>query len=120
MEGKLNVMNNSTAILLKTVQEFTAELHPHGERAIAVMLDSTLDRDLDIDSLGRVELLMRIERTFSVSLREQVLASAETPRDLLRAVSAATVVPQPAVATQVSSLVQQPSEIVPSQAATLN
>ena len=119
MEGKLDVMNNSTEILLKTVQEFIAELHPHGERAVAVTLDSSLDRDLGIDSLGRVELLMRIERTFNVSLPEQVLASAETPRDLLRAVSAATVVPQPAAATQVSGLVQQPSEIVPSQAATL-
>jgi hypothetical protein len=44
MEGKLDVMNNSTEILLKTVQEFIAELHPHGERAVAVTLDSSLDR----------------------------------------------------------------------------
>ncbi|HWQ95397.1 MAG TPA: AMP-binding protein [Gammaproteobacteria bacterium] len=119
MEGKLDAVGSRAAVLLKTVQEFIAELHPHGERAVAVTLDSSLDRDLGIDSLGRVELLMRIERTFNVSLPEQVLASAETPRDLLRAMSAATVMPKPAVATQVSSLVQQPSEIVPSQAATL-
>ncbi|MBI3344990.1 MAG: AMP-binding protein [Gammaproteobacteria bacterium] len=118
-DGKLYATGGDAAALLKTVQDFIAELHPHGERAVAVTLDSSLDRDLGIDSLGRVELLMRIERTFNVSLPEQVLASAETPRDLLRAVSAATVVPKPAVATQVSGLVQQPSEIVPSQAATL-
>ncbi len=47
-------------------------------------LDSSFERDLGIDSLGRVELLLRAERGFGVSLPESALTSAETPRDLLR------------------------------------
>ncbi|MEE1545366.1 MAG: AMP-binding protein, partial [Alphaproteobacteria bacterium] len=46
-----------------------------------------LERDLGLDSLGRVELLMRLEQGFEVQLPEQLLASAESPRDLLRAVA---------------------------------
>ena len=41
---------------------------------------------LGFDSLGRGELVARIEAAFDVTLPDQVLASAETPRDLLRAV----------------------------------
>jgi acyl carrier protein len=48
-----------------------------------VTLDSRLGRDLGIDSLGRAELVFRIERAFGVSLPERVLVEAETPRDLL-------------------------------------
>ena len=48
-------------------------------------LDSLLERDLGIDSLARVELLLRIERAFEVRLPEHLLAEAETPRDLLQA-----------------------------------
>lgn len=75
--------------LLDTVQRFVAELRSRPAGGVEVTLDSSLDRDLGIDSLGRVELLMRIERAFGVSLPEQVLARAETPRDLLQAVLAA-------------------------------
>ena len=49
-----------------------------------VGLDSSLERELGLDSLARVELVLRLEREFSVSLPEQALASSETPRDLLR------------------------------------
>jgi len=51
---------------------------------VRVTLDSSLDRDLGLDSLARVELILRLEREFGVSLPEQALAAAETPRDLLR------------------------------------
>jgi acyl carrier protein len=82
--------------LLDVVHRLALELHPQRKRSIRVTLDSTLDRDLGFDSLSRVELLLRIERTFGVSLPEQVLASAETPRDLLRVVLSAPVAGQPA------------------------
>jgi 1-acyl-sn-glycerol-3-phosphate acyltransferase len=71
--------------LLKQVQEIAIELHPH-RGTIAVSLDSPLERELGFDSLGRVELLQRLERAFNVHLSEQLLVTAETPRDLLRAV----------------------------------
>jgi 1-acyl-sn-glycerol-3-phosphate acyltransferase len=45
-----------------------------------------LDRDLGFDSLGRVELLFRLERAFRIRLPEELLGEAQTPRDLLAAV----------------------------------
>jgi acyl carrier protein len=55
---------------------------------VTVTLDSALDRDLGLDSLARVELLVRLEQSFGVSLAEDTLASVETPRDVLRALLA--------------------------------
>ncbi len=59
----------------------------HG-RALRAALDSSLERDLGLDSLARVELVLRVERAFDVSLPERALYTAETPRDLLRLVHA--------------------------------
>ena len=75
--------------LMAIVQEVLRELHPHKAGSAAPRLDSRLDEELGFDSLGRVELLVRIEQAFDARLSEQVLASADTPRDLLRAVLAA-------------------------------
>jgi len=83
-------MNDPSGTLLATVRKLAAELHARPEEAIQVALDSSLERDLGFDSLGRVELLTRLEQVFGVSLPERVLATAETPRDLLQAVLAAT------------------------------
>ena len=73
-----------TGVLLETVRRFAAESHARSGGEIQVTLDSSFEKDLYLDSLGRVELLMRVERAFGISLPEQLLASAETPRDLLR------------------------------------
>jgi acyl carrier protein len=54
-----------------------------------VAADASLERDLGLDSLGRAELVARLERSFGVRLPEQVLANAETLADLARAVAAA-------------------------------
>jgi 1-acyl-sn-glycerol-3-phosphate acyltransferase len=54
-----------------------------------VEMGSSLDRDLGLDSLGRAELLARLERAFGVTLPEAVLGDAETPADLLRALALA-------------------------------
>jgi 1-acyl-sn-glycerol-3-phosphate acyltransferase len=78
----------SADALLEIVRQVAAELHP--TRALPpASLDVRLDRDYGYDSLGRVELFVRIERDFGVSLSESVMGSAETPRDLLRAIDAA-------------------------------
>ena len=76
-------------VLLELVSEIAAEMHPERKRSPAITLDTALERDLGLDSLGRVELLTRLEREFELSLPEQTLATAETPRDLLRALAAA-------------------------------
>ncbi len=53
-------------------------------------LEDSLDRDLGISSLERVELLLRIEKAFGVRLPDAVMADAATPNDLVRAILKAT------------------------------
>ncbi|MDA0276023.1 MAG: AMP-binding protein [Proteobacteria bacterium] len=68
--------------LLAVVIAVTKEARPHVEPHAT--LDSSLEKDLGLDSLARVELVLRLERVFDASLPEQALATSETPRDLLR------------------------------------
>jgi len=75
--------------LLDLVRSVALELHPQGVGRAGLSLDSSLERDFGLDSLGRVEMLARLERTFGISLNEQAVAAAESPRDLLRAAKAA-------------------------------
>lgn len=111
-------VNDPVKTVLDIVNGVAAELHS-GKRGKTVTLDSSLDRDLGLDSLARVELLLRIEHTFSVSLPEQVLASAETPRELVRAVLAASAAPQPAVAVQIKEVTLEKITATPEHATTL-
>jgi acyl carrier protein len=76
------------ADVLEIVQGLARELQPQ-RGARAVSLDSSLERDLGFDSLGRVELLARLEKAFGVRLPEDLLGAAETPRDLLQALAVA-------------------------------
>ncbi|TMH94459.1 MAG: acyl carrier protein, partial [Betaproteobacteria bacterium] len=64
--------------LLAVVAEVAREARPHFDAYVA--LDSSLERELGLDSLARVELVLRLEREFAASLPEQALASSETPR----------------------------------------
>ena len=73
------------ALVLEQVRKLTNEVHPHAAR-VTVTLDSPFD-DLGIGSLELAELLRRLQDTFGVVLPSDLLASAETPRDLLRAVT---------------------------------
>jgi acyl carrier protein len=103
--------------VLALVQEVAREARPHVEAYVA--LDSSLERDLGLDSLARVELVLRLEREFGVSLPEQALATAETPRDLLRFLLAgAGHAPQAADKT-LASLVQTEGVRPPVHAQTL-
>jgi 1-acyl-sn-glycerol-3-phosphate acyltransferase len=68
--------------LLRVTAQLVQETH--AGRQAPVMLDSPLERDLGLDSLARVELLLRLGREFGVALPEAALGEAETPRDLLR------------------------------------
>jgi len=71
-----------------------------------VALDSSLEKELGLDSLARVELVLRLERVFGASLPEQALATSETPRDLLRFLLASAGHAPRAADTSVASLVQ--------------
>ncbi len=69
--------------LREEVESLLAEMQPAAAPR-AAHLDDSLERDIGLDSLARVELLARIERRFGLVLPEQVFSEAETPRDLVR------------------------------------
>jgi acyl carrier protein len=103
--------------LLAVVAEVAREAHPHF--AAEVALDSSLERDLGLDSLARVELVLRLEREFGSSLAEQALAAAETPRDLLRFLLASAGQSPRAADRTVASLSQREGVPPPAEAQTL-
>lgn len=107
------------ARLTRLVRDLVWELHPETQRRVAVTLDSDLDRDLGLDSLGRAELVLRIDRAFKVRLPDQLLADASTPRDLLQALIAAA--PDRAVVTEALplELTELPEVVVPFSETTL-
>ncbi|MCE9581574.1 MAG: AMP-binding protein [Planctomycetes bacterium] len=70
--------------LLELAEELALEVRPGLKRG-SLTLDSSLQNDLGIDSLARVELLLRIEKAFRTAVPESSAMAAETLRDLLRA-----------------------------------
>lgn len=68
--------------VLAVITQLAQELHPQAQPP-TVTLDTVLDRELGFDSLGRMELLRRLEQAFDVQLPAQALATADVPRDLL-------------------------------------
>jgi len=73
--------------LITITQELLAESGEPFRREIK--LDSSLQRHLGIDSLGRAELFRRIERKFDITLPDRLLAEAETLNDILEYLRAA-------------------------------
>jgi len=71
--------------VLRIVSDLVGELRGQAPpRRIGV--DDSLERDLGISSLERVELLIRLERMFGVRLGDIVMTEAETPGDLATAI----------------------------------
>jgi acyl carrier protein len=75
--------------LIAVVRELVRELAPQRLKRGDVTPASRLDRDLGIDSLGRTELVLRIERKFRVRLSVTALAEMDTVADLAKAVEQA-------------------------------
>jgi len=86
--------------LLEVVAAVAKEARPHVEPHVG--LDVSLEKELGLDSLARVELVLRLEKEFGVALPEQALATSETPRDLLRFLLA-SVGHEPKVATRTAA-----------------
>lgn len=74
--------------LIAVVSGLVRELRGPGTH-VNVTLSSRLDRDLGIDSLGRTELVLRIEREFRIRLPISVIGEAETVQDIMTALEAA-------------------------------
>ncbi|MFY9941849.1 MAG: acyl carrier protein, partial [Desulfobacterales bacterium] len=75
----------SADALLEIIRQLAAELSTQPESLPAVALDVSLERDLGLGSLARMELLARVERHFGRTFPAQAFTEADTPRDLLRA-----------------------------------
>jgi len=74
--------------LLSIVRDFLTEYKT--QRALSTLsLGSSLDKDLGIDSLGRVELFHRIEKTFGIAFQESFIAQADTIQDIVTAIQTA-------------------------------
>ena len=75
--------NGTADAIVDLVRGLLLDLHPHRKSSVVVRLESTLDRDLGIDSLGRAELLVRVEHAFQVRLGKEVVSQVETLGDVL-------------------------------------
>lgn len=75
--------------VIALMRELVRELHPQRVRFIEVLPSSRIERDLGIDSLGRTELILRVERAFRVRLPVQTVGEAETVQDLVQALGEA-------------------------------
>jgi len=83
--------------IVGVVEEVVRDLHVAPVGTIVIIPTSRLDRDLGIDSIGRTELMLRIERVLHLKLPTSVSTEVETVGDLIQAVerAAARVAPQP-------------------------
>lgn len=86
-----------TERVLGIVQQLAHETHPG--RSYTVTLQTSFERELALDSLARVELMLRVGKTFSVELSSEALSEADTPRDVLRFLGQAPQEPVPELAT---------------------
>jgi fatty-acyl-CoA synthase len=100
--------------VLDVVRELVAELGQESALRSAGPA-SHLDRDLGLGSLERVELLLRLEKSFGTRLDEEVLAGAETVQDLIAALGAANGAPA-ASSARAEAAVRAPSISFPGQA----
>ena len=75
-----------TNTFLSLIEDLVTELHADKNPSFVLSLDSSLDDDLGLDSLARVELISRIEQNFNVTLPQRDFAEAESARDLLRSI----------------------------------
>ncbi len=105
--------------MLRLVGDLVEELHPKRAQRMELRLDSQLDRDLGFDSLGRVELLYRLEHVFGIKVPETLLGEAETPGDLLAAVLEGAVAQAPAFAFESTLGGLEAVEAAPREAVTL-
>jgi acyl-CoA synthetase (AMP-forming)/AMP-acid ligase II/acyl carrier protein len=105
--------------LLILIEDLVRELRADKTLSLVLSLDSSLDDDLGLDSLARVELISRIEKHFNVSLPQRDFAEAESPRDLLRSIINAQGHKQPDSARRVIERAVGKIGELPHQAATL-
>lgn len=75
-------------VLRESIIELAGELHPQLPPP-RCHLNSSLERDVGLDSLARMELLARLEKRLATKLSEQAVFDAETVAELLQVVQKA-------------------------------
>jgi 1-acyl-sn-glycerol-3-phosphate acyltransferase len=105
--------------LLEILRGLLVEINPGQKESFKPVLDSSLDRDLGLDSLAQVELLVRIEKSFNISRSEQILVTVDTVRDLLRAVLSSGAGKRETVAREIAAIKLEEVEDTPLMAETL-
>jgi acyl carrier protein len=110
-------ISTEVAALLEVVAAVARDARPH--TVTVPVLDASLEKDLGLDSLARVELMLRLEQAFGIGLPEQALATSDTPRDLLRFLHAGRGGPADSAHAAVADLTQTASVRPPAQARTL-
>lgn len=68
--------------LLAIVRQLADDTHPGHTHTVT--LHTSFEKDLALDSLARVELMLRVGNAFGVELPSAALSEADTPRDVLR------------------------------------
>ncbi len=104
--------------LISVVRTLVEELHPQRAKFINITQSSRLQQDLGIDSLGRMELILRIERAFQRRLPINVMGEADTVRDILVALEQAQAVEAPLASSRVE-LPRLPTVAAATEARTL-
>jgi len=113
-DSSTEVRETSPRDVIDIAREFVGELHGKRARTIEVSPQSRLDRDLGIDSLGRGELVLRIERALRVQLPATAISEAETLGDLIAMIEASAprsrarppAMPPPAALPQVAAPIE--------------
>ena len=74
-----------TEAVLAVLTDLYTQLHPEQPLEYPLTLDASLDHTLGIDSLGRAELIQRLERAFKVQISDELMVNAQTGHDLANA-----------------------------------
>lgn len=81
---------DATDSLIEIARATLRDLRQQDVDKLQLTLDSTLDHDLGLDSLARVELFARIEQELRIHLPDSLFDTAETLRDIATALTGAT------------------------------
>lgn len=113
-----NEVETQADAVLALIGSLRRDLYPD-RPPTAIALDDSLDVDVGLDSLARVELAERVGREFGLRLADATVFECDTPRDLLRALLKArpdTRAPTRALADHVTTRTQSAT---PERATTL-
>jgi 1-acyl-sn-glycerol-3-phosphate acyltransferase len=89
-------------IVAEVAEELALELQPHRRGRVRLDADAFLERDLGLDSLGRVEFLHRVAERLDVVLPDDALTSVERLGDVEEVVAASVTTAPPRPATGVT------------------